>query len=98
MTPTRIHTLRALALVAMIIGVVAAVAVLVLGMRDMFANGIRYGMTFESHEIANHVIRKAMYIMLAKLLLCQVLIGGGGFARYKLKKMLAAQTPSSTAI
>jgi hypothetical protein len=40
-------------------------------------------------------MNKAIYIMMGKIMLCQVMIGGGGFVRYKCRKALeATATPA----
>lgn len=87
----------------MILGGVAAVWQIYVGVINI-GNAMHYTYRIGEQAVSLHAAERAMkiaiWVMAAKLLACQILVGGGGFARYKLKKMLVAkqQTPAAAAI
>jgi hypothetical protein len=90
---SRLQTIRFLALLVMIAGVVVVPFAFYYGLGGVFRSGFRGELTIGSQ----HAMRVAMFKFMGGLLLCQVLIGGGGFARWKCKKLLAAKAPPKSA-
>ncbi|CAN5874569.1 hypothetical protein BH11MYX2_BH11MYX2_32140 [soil metagenome] len=90
MTPARIKTLRFLALLVMIAGGLAVPLVAYYGFGSLLNGGFRYADSFD----AQRAIRRGTIVLMGELALCQVAIGLGGYARYRLKKMLIATPPA----
>ncbi|HEY4057399.1 MAG TPA: hypothetical protein VGM39_12365 [Kofleriaceae bacterium] len=92
MSTTRLNTIRFLALLVMIGGVALCAFVLYSDISKLFTEAQTLGRNFRLHQ---HEMNRAIYIMMGKIMLCQVMIGGGGFVRYKCRKALeATATPA----